>query len=259
MCYVALMKPHVLVFQFRENDQARAQERTCIARELGDGVETTFLNVASDADAADIPAAVSHYDGFVLGGSGDFDFDGNRSLTDPYRQMSQQLLARMRPAFDYIFRYDLPTLGICYGHQLIGAYTGTAVVYSADQKKSKTHPVVMNIHPDDDPLLAGLPHQFVAHYGHKDVLAAVPETATLLMHSGDHTCRVSALRYQRHIYTTQFHPELRFADMVARIEQSPGYLPEGVSIEEVFQEDDTSNRILHNFASLLTDKRSRAA
>jgi GMP synthase (glutamine-hydrolysing) len=185
----------------------------------------------------------------VLGGSGDFDFDGGRNEDDVARIGSARLLERLEPLCTYVFETDFPTLGICFGHQLLGAYAGATVRHDPQQRKSRSHPVQV-VAPHKTALLSGVPESFYAHYGHKDSLDRVPEGAHLLIQGGD-ACRVSALQYGNNIYTTQFHPELTVADMRKRLELLPGYLPEGVQVEEVFTPDTHSNTILQNFAVLV--------
>lgn len=106
-------------------------------------------------------------------------------------------------------------------------------------------------------LFSDLPESFQAHYGHKDSLDRVPEGAVLLMNGGDQ-CKVSALQYKNNIYTTQFHPELNFDDMVDRMKNSSGYLPEGTVVEEIFKNDPHSNTILQNFGKFVAMKAEKA-
>lgn len=248
------MRPKLLGLQFRARQDSIEQEQACIVREAGIYCEVNFISALNETLAWDNPAELMNgYDGIILGGSGEFDFDGGRPADDESRQMSQVFLGRLRPLCGYIFAHDLPTLGICYGHQLLGAFAGAEVRYSEEQKKVCSHPVKLLVDKNDYFLLADLPESFSAHYGHKDVLDRIPEGATLLMDGGE-KCQVSALRYKNNIYTTQFHPELTFADMVERIKNSPGYLPEGVVAEEIFSHDPDSNRILRNFGRLVAEK-----
>lgn len=244
-------RPQILGIQFRKNTDSQAQEQACVVREAGIYADITFLSALDEsvnwAEPADL---LRNYQGVILGGSGDYDFDGNRAEDDPARTMSQVFLERLRPLFQYVFAHDIPTLGICYGHQILGAFAGAQVTYDETQKKSRSHPVKLIVDKNDYFLFSDLPDSFDAHYGHKDVLDRVPDGAVLLMNGGEE-CRVSALCYQQNIYTTQFHPELTFDDMVERIQNSPGYLPEGVVAEEVFSKAPDSNRILRNFGKFV--------
>lgn len=241
----------ILGIQFRENENSIAQEQASIRRELGTEVVVEFVSALDESVKWNNPdEMMASYQGVVLGGSGEFDFDGNRADDDRQKQMSQVFLERLTPVFQYIFAHDIPTLGICYGHQILGAFAGAQVQYSPEQKKTRSHEVRLLVDAHEYFLFADMPDSFAAHYGHKDVLDRVPEGAVLLMSGGDE-CQVSALQYKNNIYTTQFHPELTFADMVERIKNSPGYLPEGVLAEEIFADEPHSNKILENFGKLV--------
>lgn len=247
------MRPKILAIQFRSNEKSRKQEQVSLAREAGIHAEVVFINALDTMHNWLTPARLmSDYQGLILGGSGDFDFDGNRPKDDAARLMSYELLDKLSPLFAYVFEHDIPTLGICYGHQLLGAFAGAEVRYDADQKKTGSHEVKLMVDKNDYFLFSDLPDSFRAHYGHKDSLDRVPEGAVLLLNGGE-KCRVSALRYKNNIYTTQFHPELNFDDMVERVKNSPGYLPEGAVVSEVFSADPDSNKILRNFSLFVVE------
>lgn len=248
------MKPQILAIQFRENIDSIAGEQKSIIREIGDSAEVTFISALNDALEWDFPETIlENYHGVILGGSGEFDFDGNRTDDDRCKQISYEFLGRLRPVFTYIFDNDIPTLGICYGHQILGAFAGAQVRYDESQKKTSSHDVKLMVDKNDYFMFADLPDTFAAHYGHKDALDRVPDGAVLLMNGGD-KCKVSALKYKNNIYTTQFHPELTFGDMVDRMKSSPSYLPEGATVEEVFKDDPHSNKILKNFGKFVAQQ-----
>lgn len=241
----------VLVIQFRTNPVAIAQERVSISRGLGSGVEVEFvdaLDLSIDWNYSKV--TIKNYQGIIFGGSGDLDFDGNRPEGDLVKRISLELLGKLRPLFQYLFDNDIPTLGICYGHQIIGAFAGAQVHCDKEQSKTCSHEVKLLVDKNKHILFTNVPDSFFAHYGHKDVLDKVPAGAVLLM-SGGERCKVTALQYKNNIYTVQFHPELTFSEMVQRMRCSEKYLPEGVSAEEIFKDDSHSNTILHNFCRLV--------
>lgn len=229
-------------------------EQVSIARHIGEGVEINYVSALNETLEWEAPALVLNgYHGVILGGSGDFDFDGNRATHDPARNMSVTFLKRLAPLLAYVLEHDVPTFGICYGHQLLGAHHGVSVRHDREQQKTCSHQVQISAEHSEHPLFFGVPDVFHAHYGHKDVLHQIPEGATLLA-SGGSRCQISALQYKNNIFSTQFHPELRFSDMYERAKSSPGYLPEGVSPEEVFHDDPHSNTLLRNFSRLIRQR-----
>jgi len=246
-----MKKPTILTLQFRRNPESLAHEQRCITRAVTPLCTVVFDSaITSTQDWQQPEKIMKDYQGVILGGSGDFDFDGGRPVEDPDRQMSYTLLDRLRPLFQYLFTHDIPTLGICYGHQLLGAFAGAQVKHIPDQQKRCSHTVRLLVDTQDHFLFTNLPENVAAFYGHKDVLDRVPDGATLVMEGGP-ACRVSALQYKNNIYTTQFHPELTYEDMVERMKNSPGYLPEGIALESLYQPDNNSNLILKNFSELV--------
>lgn len=244
----------ILTIQFRIKQDSKKQEQISISRNIKDNVEIDFVDALDKTIDWNFPKAImSKYDGLILGGSGDLDFDGNRCVGDKFKQISYELLEQLRPLFQYVFDNDVPTLGICFGHQILGVFAGAQVCYSEEQKKVCSHQVKIVVDKNDHFLFADLPDSFFANYGHKDVLDRVPEGAVLLMNGGQ-KCKVSALQYKKNIYTVQFHPELSYEDMVNRLKISPGYLPEGVMVEQIFKNDSNSKKILHNFSRIVSEK-----
>jgi len=246
------MKPKVLVIQFRINEISLEQEKKCLKREVSDLVELDYLSALDKNIDWNYPEVIlAGYSGIILGGSGDLDFDGERPVDDEVRKISLELVEQLRSVFQYLFDYDFPTLGICYGHQMIGAFAGAEVCCDQTQKKTKSHELKLLVDKKDHFLFNGLPDSFTAFYGHKDVLDRVPDGAVLLCDGGE-MCKVPALRYKTNIYTVQFHPELNYLDMIDRIKRVGGYVPAGVAVEEIFKDDPHSNIILRNFAKIVT-------
>lgn len=245
------MRSKIITIQFRRSESAIEQEQACIQRDAGVYADIDFISALDTSLDWDCPSCIlKECHGVIIAGTAEFDFDGNRPHDDPARTITTEFLNRLRPLFQYIFDHDIPTLGICYGHQLLGAFAGAQVRYDEVQRKSRSHEIKLMVDKHDYFLFSDLPDSFMAHYGHKDVLDRVPEGAVLLMNGGDQ-CKISALQYKKNIYTTQFHPELNFEDMTKRIKNSPGYLPEGVVAEEVFKDDPHPAKILRNFGKFV--------
>lgn len=246
-----MQKIRILGIQFRSNQESISQERASLIREIGVHAELGFISALDESlDWSSPEILLSGYQGVILGGSAEFYFDGSKSIADPNRRISYVLLERLKPLFSFIFDHDTPTLGICYGHQILGAFAGSQVSCDKSQGKVGSHEVRLMIDAGDYFLFSDLPESFHAHYGHKDSLNQVPDGAILLMSGGDR-CRVSALQYKNNIYTTQFHPELTSSDMIKKMKSSPEYLPEGVMVEELFKDDPHSNTILQNFGKFV--------
>jgi GMP synthase-like glutamine amidotransferase len=244
-------KAKIISFQFREKPEAIELERNSICRCVLDFVEVDFVCALDGTIDWNKPEhIIAGYSGVIFGGSGDFDFDGGRSVHDYARKTSEEILERLKPLLTYIFEHDIPTLGICFGHQLIGAFAGATVTHDKAQEKTCSHCVTLLVDDERHVLFSNLPKTFMAHYQHKDALDRIPEGAKLLANGGD-GCKYSVLQYKNNIHTTQFHPELDLDDIHSRAKVIPNYLPEDVQVEDIFSQDISSNFILHNFAKFV--------
>ncbi len=82
-----------------------------------------------------------------------------------------------------------------------------------------------------DPLLGALPARCEVFLGHKEAITTLPDHAVLLASS--EACPVQAFRVGRHVYATQFHPELDVPGIQTRIDI---YKDEGYFLPETAEE-----------------------
>lgn len=209
-------------------------------------VQLDFVSALDVTKSWDAPETlIAGYDGVILGGSGEFSLHANKDESETERKVAREILARLQPLIAHVLENDVPTLGVCFGHQLIAESRGGMIVSDSDQKKSGSHDVRLTSDGMSDVLFMGFPEQFVAQYGHKDSVTSLPQRATLLA-VGD-SCKFSALRYGSHVYTVQFHPEMTREDTILRFKNSPGYLPEGMEPEDVVRESHEASKIIACF------------
>lgn len=239
----------IVVIQFRIDERKVSdEERAFLNVFQNSSVDISFKNATSDSLQWSDPLAVLEgADGVILGGSGDFDFDGGRAHTDEFRIASHQFLIKMKPLLEYISEQDFPTIGICFGHQILARSVGTPVVHDTLQAKEGRHEVSLTADAKNDFLFKDLPHCFPVHYGHKDSLATLPEGATLLAY-GD-KCSYSALRFGNNRYGFQFHPELEISDTkrVCAVEKNLSHRLSNIeSNDERFIH---AKKLLENFAN----------
>lgn len=233
----------ILLVQSRQNLDSAAAEQEHFRRALGGAAELDALSVLDERLAWTTPdEIIEEYGGVIFGGSGDFDLHGGRDQKDPLRLMAMIILTRVRALISYVLAEQKPTLGVCFGHQLIGQMRGGEVENDLSQAKVGTHDVARTDAGKDDPLFKHLPDVFAAQYGHHDSITKEPEGAVVLASGAQ--CRFAALRYGKVVYTTQFHPELSAADSEARLAAHPDYLPQGVEREGLFRDSSEASKII---------------
>ena len=98
----------------------------------------------------------------------------------------------------------IPTLGVCLGHQCIGAAYGADIVRAGRPMHGKTS----NIHHDGEGIFSGLPSPFLATRYHSLVIAPGSLPPTLKVTATAEDGEIMAVRHLEHpVVGVQFHPE----------------------------------------------------
>jgi len=95
---------------------------------------------------------------------------------------------------------DIPVLGVCYGHQLLGDVFGGEVGPNPNGREVG----VCDVTTDDHPLFYGLPPRFAVYQTHTDAVNRAPAEATVL--GGNEICPVQAMQLGSAV-SVQWHPE----------------------------------------------------
>ncbi len=102
-----------------------------------------------------------------------------------------------------ILDLGVPTLGICYGHQLIAQTLGGSVAHTPDGEYGKTRFETVG----DSVLLKGLPTEQQVWMSHGDQVVSVPQGFRAVGRSPG--AEVAAMEDpERGLYAVQFHPEV---------------------------------------------------
>jgi GMP synthase (glutamine-hydrolysing) len=170
----------------------------------------------------------------------------NVSIHEPWMDEAASL---MRAAVNA----GLPTLGICFGHQLLCKALGGKVV-RADARTDAVVTLSLTQSGASDPLFAGLPAP-IALFTHQDHVVELPKCGVLLAsvpHNSETAVRIlDGEGNQLPAWGVQFHPEAA----KHRIERS---LRLGhISAEEAstFDREHDGAKILSNFAEIVSSHR----
>jgi anthranilate synthase/aminodeoxychorismate synthase-like glutamine amidotransferase len=102
------------------------------------------------------------------------------------------------------FGATIPLLGVCLGHQCIGAAYGGRIVRAARLMHGKTSP----IHHDGRTLFAGLPNPFEATRYHSLLIERESLPACLAISAETAEGEIMGVRHRTHpVEGVQFHPE----------------------------------------------------
>ena len=99
---------------------------------------------------------------------------------------------------------DIPLLGVCLGHQVVGQAFGGII----QPGKRPMHGKVTLIYHDDHPLFGNIPNPFLAARYHSLVVDPTDLPSCLTITAQDKEKTIMALSHQdKPIYGVQFHPE----------------------------------------------------
>jgi len=199
------MKPFLLIAT-RDHDQAAADEYHAVLRHSGlraDQLEHLRL------EAAPMPSIdLDDYAGILLGGSSFNVSDRDKS------PVQVRVEAELSALLARVIEADFPFLGMCYGIGIIVDALG-GVVATANGEPVSAAQVRLTEAGLADPLLAGVGESFHAFVAHKEGCAIAPSGVDVL--GVGSSCPLQVIRMGRHVYATQFHPELDAEDLAVRM------------------------------------------
>lgn len=106
---------------------------------------------------------------------------------------------------------DLPILGVCFGHQLLAHAFGGRVGVNPNGPELGSTNLRLTGDGRTDPLLGGLPGDFIMQMHHYESVLEPPKDATILAENGHDP--LQALHYGGRVWSVQFHPEISAALM----------------------------------------------
>jgi GMP synthase (glutamine-hydrolysing) len=146
----------------------------------------------------------------------------------------------------------VPLLGVCYGHQLLGAAFGGTVADNPRGVEVGTVLVHTTAAAADDPLFAELPREVLVQESHTQSVVRAPKDSVVLAHN-DHD-GAQALRHSPTTWGVQFHPEfdehVQKAYLETRSERAGRSAQEHERIVSALRPTPESRALLSRFARL---------
>ncbi|MCG2689792.1 gamma-glutamyl-gamma-aminobutyrate hydrolase family protein [Candidatus Parcubacteria bacterium] len=214
------MPNKILLIQFR-TDKSALHEQKCIFK-TGGIKKDAFKTINAFSEKVDFAVPEKTLRGInkvILGGSGEFCFSGNEN---PQKNaLFEKMIKRVNQFIKYLLEKDIPTLGICFGHQLLAYNLGVKIVKDKKQQETGSFSISLTDTGKSSFLFRGLPQKFIAQLGHKDSLEKLPKGSILLAKNA--RCKIEGFQYKNNICGVQFHPELSVKDVIFKLKFYPDY------------------------------------
>ena len=195
------------------------------------------------------PRKIAPFQGIILTGA-------HATLTQHY-----QYLDGMKRVIENIIEHKIPTLGICFGHQVINKILGGEVITNPLGPEIGVSKIQLTIDGIIDPIFKELSGGKIKVYSsHVDVVSKIGDGVISL--AWNEQTQFQATRYGNFIYTLQFHPEYNKKIMEFYIKQNwsllkfehfrnPLYISHPDEILKSSKKIVKSKKILENFIQFI--------
>lgn len=186
---------------------------------------------------APTPPNPRDYAGIVITGSA-------ASMTEPEPWMEAGV-EMVREAV----RLGTPVLGVCFGHQLIGACYGATVQENPRGWEISTCAIELTESGKKDPLFAGLPDKLLVNQSHRDEVTAgtvAPGNGGAIL-AGSDKAPVQAMAGGDSVRGIQFHPEFTGDITRAYVELRRDELGDADALAALAEDTPVSERVFANW------------
>lgn len=145
---------------------------------------------------------------------------------------------------------QIPTLGICFGHQLLAYALGGKIGYNQNGLEIGGAKISLTKKGKLDELFLGFDDEFKAHVSHFQSIIDLPKDVDILAFNSHE--KIHAFRYGKNTYGVQFHPEFTKEIMQFYTKKHKEDLANSFqSIYENISQCNQSHKILSNFVKIL--------
>ncbi len=207
------MKKPFLLLVARPDSPIKADEVGAICR-YG-GLQADDLTILDLQHPIEHMLDFSAYSGVIITGS---PYNYLTPLKDKCATQLQ-IEANIFPLCEEIIARDVPTLGLCYGLQMLAVAAGGTLTrkYAEDMSPTEIHLTEEGL---SDPLTRNLPPVFVSYVAHAEAVDSIPECMTVLGYSSGSPVHLARLK--TNIFGTQHHPEIDREGIALRVAQYVG-------------------------------------
>jgi len=234
----------LLVVQFRD-DITKEHEQSCVNTRLGESKDIKYISIYDeDIDFFDPEKLLEGVDKLILAGNGSL-YIGEGHPENDYNKINY-ILGEIEPLVKYVLEHDFPTLGICFGYQVLGHFLGSPVVFNKEMAETGIIEINITEAGLKESIFANVPNPFYSIVAHQDSLESLP--ANCIHISSSDKCKIHGFKHGENVYATLFHPELNTDELVYRLSLFPEYKQYAESMGT--KNTDNALKILRNFLSL---------
>jgi GMP synthase (glutamine-hydrolysing) len=194
----------------------------------------------------------SEYDGIVITGS-------SASVRETERVWISDLLQHLRD----VFRLNVPTLGVCFGHQALVAASGGEVIKHEVEREIGTKQLYLTDEGMKNPLFKDISPPFHVQETHEDVAIRIPENKDFQVLAWNEHSKFQSVAFSDVILSTQFHPEItaeilrEYAKVYS--EKNPDAMVKNQqkrlqNVLNDIRDTDVGTKIIRNFLSIVRKK-----
>lgn len=202
----------------------------------GMGVPRSDVEVAEVFNHASLPG-IQQVKGVVISGS-------HAMITD-----RPDWISRTAEWIKIAVDKQIPTMGICFGHQLLAHAFGGVVADNPTGKEFGTMRLTFTDAAKDDLLFGNYPSEIPVQTSHAQSVIKLPETAVLLASS--QMDRHQAFRINRTAWGVQFHPEFNAEITRTYIDDEPDLSADLKQLKDGCHDTPEAASLLRNFYKLI--------